>query len=198
MKKIVFTNQKGGVGKSTLALNFGYYLNLKGYKVCFVDMDNNQLVLHRTVQSINTFRNINDVGKGYDYCIIDTAPYITNEYETVLKKSDLIVIPIQITLPDYIGLEKVISSVKKYKKKTLILPNKIKGNRLSKVKMEILHEIEKFNVPISEPYIRDYTLYSDTFISENGIFSQNEIARHKNVITNFVEIAEWIINKYKL
>ena len=36
---ITFTNQKGGVGKTSLALNFGIRLKLAGAKVLFVDMD---------------------------------------------------------------------------------------------------------------------------------------------------------------
>lgn len=36
---ITFTNQKGGVGKSTLAMNFGVRLKMAGAIVLFVDMD---------------------------------------------------------------------------------------------------------------------------------------------------------------
>lgn len=39
MKKIVFTNQKGGVGKSTLTREIGIYLSSIGYKVLLVDAD---------------------------------------------------------------------------------------------------------------------------------------------------------------
>jgi len=36
---ITFTNQKGGVGKTSLAMNFGIRLKLAGARVLFVDMD---------------------------------------------------------------------------------------------------------------------------------------------------------------
>ena len=36
---IVFANQKGGVGKSTLSLLLGNYLNWKKEKVCIIDTD---------------------------------------------------------------------------------------------------------------------------------------------------------------
>lgn len=38
-KKILFTNNKGGVGKTTLAYNCAYELSKKGYKVCLMDLD---------------------------------------------------------------------------------------------------------------------------------------------------------------
>lgn len=39
MKRISLTNQKGGVGKSTISTHFAYYLKEQGFKVLFVDLD---------------------------------------------------------------------------------------------------------------------------------------------------------------
>ena len=38
-KKVVFANQKGGVGKSTLCILFANYLASKGKDVCIIDTD---------------------------------------------------------------------------------------------------------------------------------------------------------------
>ena len=38
-KTIVFVNQKGGVGKTTSAINIGAYIALAGKKVLLVDFD---------------------------------------------------------------------------------------------------------------------------------------------------------------
>ena len=38
-KKIIFLNQKGGVGKTTTAVNVGSALAREGYKVLLVDLD---------------------------------------------------------------------------------------------------------------------------------------------------------------
>lgn len=39
MKTIIFTNQKGGVGKTTLCRNIGWQLAVLGYKVLLIDAD---------------------------------------------------------------------------------------------------------------------------------------------------------------
>lgn len=39
MKKLVITNQKGGVGKSAIICQYAHYLNSLGYKVLVIDMD---------------------------------------------------------------------------------------------------------------------------------------------------------------
>ena len=43
--KVVFANQKGGVGKSTLCILFADYLAWKGRSVCVIDTDLQKSVL---------------------------------------------------------------------------------------------------------------------------------------------------------
>lgn len=44
-KKIVFANQKGGVGKSTLCILFANYLSSRGKDVCIIDTDLQKTIL---------------------------------------------------------------------------------------------------------------------------------------------------------
>lgn len=66
MKKIVITNQKGGVGKSTTALNLGFGLINKGFKVLFIDLDqqgNLSFSLNADPQNYNLLELLTDNNK---------------------------------------------------------------------------------------------------------------------------------------
>ncbi len=71
-KKLLFTNNKGGVGKTTLAFNSGMSLSKKGYKVTLVDLDPqcnlSRLSLgdqnYTNTLFSNTYKDIYDVLKG--------------------------------------------------------------------------------------------------------------------------------------
>jgi len=109
MKTISFVSQKGGVGKSTLALATAYEASKSGLSVKVADMDTQQGTLsdlHRqrlnngisSIGSVEIFATINDLKKSvtnnnYDFLIIDGTPRASKGTLAAGKISDLIVLP---------------------------------------------------------------------------------------------------------
>ena len=140
-KVIALTNKKGGVGKTTTAVNLEVGLAKRGNKVLLVDADSQanltmalgnegvDLLLSNIelsgleVRLINAIScesvmkaGINEVKKNYDYVLIDCMPSLGMMTINALAAADSVVIPTQ---PHYLsakGLELLIRSVSKVRR----------------------------------------------------------------------------------
>lgn len=108
---ISFLNGKGGVGKTTLALNVATALGNKGYSVIAIDTDP-QFSLsdfhHETmpfdVAEAESEKDIYKVRKNYnhhDFIIIDGAGSLNNIAAAAVFMSDLVIIPITPSALDF-------------------------------------------------------------------------------------------------
>lgn len=88
MRKIAFTNQKGGVGKTTTAINAGAGLSKMGYKVLLVDMDPQANLTYSLKLHTNRLdKNVYHVLKG-----------LSSVDEVIMKHNDFDILPSSIEL----------------------------------------------------------------------------------------------------
>lgn len=102
-------NQKGGVGKTTLATNIGKCLQLMGHKVLVIDTDHQYSALkwHAASEGKNLpvigitgatiKKDVASISSGYDYIIIDGAGRLDNNKPTIgaLMCADIVLLPIK-------------------------------------------------------------------------------------------------------
>ncbi|MFB0924382.1 MAG: ParA family partition ATPase [Vicingaceae bacterium] len=106
MHVIAILNQKGGVGKTTLATNIATKLHLDNERVVLIDSDpqGSARDWHAAGDSElpvigldrpNLDKNIQKVAGQFDWVIVDGAPQLTDMAISSIKCADLIIIPVQ-------------------------------------------------------------------------------------------------------
>ncbi len=121
---INLSNIKGGVGKTTIAINMASYIASEGSKVLLVDADPQGKVLQWQSMSNNeTFNvihhpydklhlDIHDLSEGYEHTIIDAPPSICKITLSALLASNLVIVPIEPSpLSSWLSLE-IVSLIK--------------------------------------------------------------------------------------
>jgi len=178
-KIITIAHQKGGVGKSTLALNLAYRFSNE-VKTALTDTDpqGSTMQLKDIVQGIDIldYTGTKDLqGKPYDVIFIDTPPYLTENIIPIFLASDLVLIPTKAGVPDIMAIRATIELVKEARKKK---PDLKAGIVLNMVKPrtniieEAREQLQAYDLPILAE-IRDRVVFNNTFLS-GGIGTGND------------------------
>jgi len=153
---VLFGHQKGGVGKSTIAINVAYYLQKKYKDLTLLDLDSqnsailfNQLRISENSPTIKcvkesdiNFSNfLNEYAQNKEnLLIIDSGGYDSDVNRAALIKADIIITPVGISQIEIFGLQKFRKILKEasnalgVKVKTNVLLNNVDSRSKNKLK----------------------------------------------------------------
>lgn len=195
---ISVANDKGGVGKTTTAINISVELS-KFYNTTIVDLDPKRQISKFNSRREEKLRQFTDYDKIIDFLtsdneeliIIDLGGFDSNISRSALLMSDLIIVPTSGSDNDIVALNEMIATIeeviKKRKKQGLetdcsILVNRVHFANKTTHKMLSNYAIEKgINI-------------FDTVIRQSAVF-ENMISSGKNVCELTQDTPSILINK---
>ena len=202
---VVIGSQKGGVGKSTLAVNVGGYLLEKGHSVMIVDADDQQSVMswyndrdesRQRLPVVSASGNIKntlyELNKHYDYVIADTAGRDSQELRSGLLAADIFITPIrpsQMDLDTVSHISNVFNTALDYNEnaKGYVLLNMCPTNIFVDEAHQAANLLKEYPaLSLVNSRVCDRKIYRDTW-GDSVTVQESDNAKAKDEIKNLVE-----------
>lgn len=215
---ITTAHQKGGVGKSTIALNLYGYFTKAGLKTAIVDIDpqgtitqfselaeagrfnlikRRDFVVSEDNDRISIERLLVQV-KDYDVVIIDTPPYLTDELEDIFQITNLLIIPCKASLFDALAIRQTLAFIENSKRandknfiSVIVLTMVISG---SNIQDQIREVLKQHKTPILDTEIGNRIAYAKSLLLTGSIVD-DDTGKAKDEIENLATEILTLISK---
>jgi chromosome partitioning protein len=190
---ISLINQKGGVGKTTTAINIASALSLRNHKVLLVDADPQGSVLQWQSTGANREFDVIQLSMPelstkiinhratFDHVVIDSPPALSHISQAIAASSDLAIIPIAPSSLDIWSSSETIQLVTDVGRKNrglaarLLVYRKIPGTRLA---AEARDALNSYGLEIFKTEISQRIAYVEAIVSGVSVlkYSPNSVA----------------------
>jgi chromosome partitioning protein len=152
MKILSFVNQKGGTGKSVLALNLAVAAEQAGEKVCVLDLDTQGTVANwygtRTAETppVLNHEQVGELGPalerlaaaGFSIAVIDTKGEDSHGTRIAMQHADLCLIPIRPAGPDLHASRSTMEALRAMGRDFAVVVNQASPNKAVKMTAAVM------------------------------------------------------------
>jgi chromosome partitioning protein len=205
---ISILNEKGGVGKTTMAVNLACALKERGHNILLVDSDEQGSAKNWHVRNggerlplvildvITIDKDIQVYLPHYDFIIVDGAPQLTIMAAKTVKCSDVVLIPVTPSQLDVdasahiVGLIKERQSFIDEKPKAAFLINRQIGN--TRIGREIRTVLTDFELPIFTQGTTNRVAYAESVSQGHSVLDGKDVTAINEMRTIATELLEFI------
>ncbi|WP_372401614.1 ParA family partition ATPase (plasmid) [Tistrella bauzanensis] len=187
---VSFLNQKGGVGKTTLALNVAAERARRGRRVLVVDADPQGSALDwaaaRDTPPLVTViglprptihREVGELARGYDDVIIDGPPRVTDLARSAIAAADLVVVPVQPSPYDVWAADEVVKLIgeaaafKGNQKSVFVINRRIAKTAIGR---DVAAALAAYPLPLASTVIGQRVVYAEAAARGLAVFEIEE------------------------
>lgn len=200
---ISFLNQKGGVGKTTLAINIAGALTEKKSKVILIDADPQKSAIDWSaaregepdfvvvgMPKENLHKEIPKMAKDADFIVIDGPPRVTALARSVIMASDVVLIPVQPSPYDVWGAEEIVNLIKEaatFKEKlkcAFVINRKITNTAIGR---DVTDTLAQFNIPVLKTHITQRVIFAESAASGQTVLDVDPNSSSSNEIKQLLK-----------
>ncbi|MBK4216071.1 ParA family protein [Paracoccus caeni] len=176
-KIITVAQQKGGSGKTTVAVNLAVALHQRGHSVALVDTDpqgsmgrwfiermqaqgEDEAMDFSTSSAWGASYESEKLKKRFDYVIIDTPPKIDSDLRPALRVADLVLVPVATSHVDLWATEGVLDLARREKAPVLVVLNRVRPN--TRLSVEVAEKAAELGAEVADAQLANRVAYAET------------------------------------
>ena len=182
-------NQKGGVGKTTLAIHISHVLSTSKKRVLLIDADpqgsSRDWAAAREdeppfsvvgLDRPTIHRDLPKLADGYDHVVIDGSPRVTDLARSAIVAADLVVIPIQPSPYDVWAAQEVINLIseasvfKESLKSVFVINRKIVNTAIGR---DVVEALKGYEIPVAKTGICQRVAFAESAASGQTVMKLN-------------------------